>query len=101
MSVALRVDDVSVTFRQFVDTTPTVRRAIGRGRLREATNIEALKGVTFTVDKGEAFGVVGRNGAGKGRPLHSYGSRAGDLLYVFDALWSTLSGVASISRKRP
>ena len=65
MSVALRVDDVSVTFRQFVDTTPTVRRAIGRGRLREATNIEALKGVTFTVDKGEAFGVVGRNGAGK------------------------------------
>ncbi len=65
MSEALRVDDVSVTFRQYVDTTPTLRRAIGRGRLREATNLEALKHVSFSVDKGEAFGIIGRNGAGK------------------------------------
>jgi ABC-type polysaccharide/polyol phosphate transport system ATPase subunit len=65
VSEALRVDGVSVTFRQYVDTTPTLRRAIGRGRLREATYLEALKDVTFTVDRGEAFGVIGRNGAGK------------------------------------
>jgi ABC-type polysaccharide/polyol phosphate transport system ATPase subunit len=65
MSEAMRVDGVSVTFRQYVDTTPTLRRAIGRGRLREATNLEALKNVSFSVDKGEAFGIIGRNGAGK------------------------------------
>ena len=61
----MRVDDVSVTFRQYIDTTPTLRRAIGRGRLREATYLEALKHVSFDVAKGEAYGIVGRNGAGK------------------------------------
>lgn len=65
MTDALRVQNVSVTFRQFVDTTPTLRRAIGRGRLRETTHLEALKDVSFTVGRGEAFGVIGRNGAGK------------------------------------
>lgn len=61
----MRVEDVSVTFRQYVDTTPTLRRALGRGRLREATDLEALKHVSFSVEKGEAFGIIGRNGAGK------------------------------------
>lgn len=62
---SLRADGVSVVFRQYVDTTPTLRRAIGRGKLREATHLEALKEVSFSVTKGEAFGIIGRNGAGK------------------------------------
>jgi ABC-type polysaccharide/polyol phosphate transport system ATPase subunit len=62
---ALRADGVSVKFRQYVDSTPTLRRAVGRGRLREATYLDALDDVSFSVEKGEAFGIIGRNGAGK------------------------------------
>lgn len=65
MTDALIAQDVSVTFRQFVDRTPTLRRALGRGRLRETTYLQALDQVTFSVTKGEAFGIIGRNGAGK------------------------------------
>ncbi len=64
-ATAITVDDVSVTFRQYVDTTPTLRRAIGRRKLREQRSLEALRGVTFDVLKGEAFGIIGRNGSGK------------------------------------
>jgi len=28
-------------------------------------SIEAVKGVSFTIDKGEIFGLIGPNGAGK------------------------------------
>lgn len=33
--------------------------------MREKTEIVALDAVSFTVDRGEAFGVIGSNGAGK------------------------------------
>ena len=57
------VEDLYVRFRPYVERKPTLRRTIGRRRSLE--EVIALNNVSFTVNRGEAFGVIGRNGAGK------------------------------------
>jgi lipopolysaccharide transport system ATP-binding protein len=65
VSSAIEVNEVAVEYRPLVERNLTVRRAIGRGRIRESDPIRALDGISFSVERGEAFGVVGHNGAGK------------------------------------
>lgn len=60
---AILVEDLGVRFRPYVERKPTLRRTLGRRRVQE--EVIALDGVTFTVQPGEAFGIIGRNGAGK------------------------------------
>ncbi len=43
----------------------TVGRAIGKGEKREVDVLWALRDVSFSVDSGEAIGLIGHNGAGK------------------------------------
>jgi ABC-type polysaccharide/polyol phosphate transport system ATPase subunit len=62
---AIKVENVSVRFRPFIDRRPTLRRSLANFRHKETQLVEALKGVSFEVQRGEAFGVVGQNGAGK------------------------------------
>lgn len=62
---AIRVEDVGVRFRPYIDRKPTVRRSLATLRHKQTATVVALDGVSFEVAKGEAFGVVGRNGAGK------------------------------------
>jgi teichoic acid transport system ATP-binding protein len=57
------VEDLYVRFRPYVERKPTLRRSLGRQRATE--EVVALNHVSFTVNRGEAFGVIGRNGAGK------------------------------------
>jgi ABC-type polysaccharide/polyol phosphate transport system ATPase subunit len=57
------VDDLYVRFRPYVERKPTLRRSLGRRRAPE--EVVALNHVSFSVNRGEAFGVIGRNGAGK------------------------------------
>jgi len=57
------VEDLYVRFRPYVDRKPTLRRNLGRRRVQE--DVVALDHVSFSVDPGEAFGIIGRNGAGK------------------------------------
>ena len=54
----IEVNDLKKTF--------TVRKKRTKGQLfREKQKIEALKGVSFSVEKGELVGYIGPNGAGK------------------------------------
>jgi ABC-type polysaccharide/polyol phosphate transport system ATPase subunit len=65
--VRIRVDDVSVTYRTSLEKAPTLKSTLLRlgRRQRIVREIQALKGVTFTVPHGKVLGVVGANGAGK------------------------------------
>ena len=54
----IEVEDLRKTF--------TVRKKREKGKLfREKEIVEALKGISFTVEKGELVGYIGPNGAGK------------------------------------
>ena len=54
----IEVEDLKKTF--------TVRKKREKGKLfREKQTVEALKGISFTVEKGELVGYIGPNGAGK------------------------------------
>lgn len=57
------VEDLYVRFRPYVERKPTLRRTVGRRRAQK--EVVALDRVSFSVNRGEAFGVIGRNGAGK------------------------------------
>jgi homopolymeric O-antigen transport system ATP-binding protein len=76
---ALQVDDVSKKFRRgelfdsLRDLIPAAARAVVRGR-RSSENLGArefwaLRDVSFTLERGEAFGIIGGNGAGKSTML--------------------------------
>lgn len=60
---SILVEDLYVRFRPYVERKPTLRRSVGRRRVVE--DVVALDHVSFSVNPGEAFGVIGRNGAGK------------------------------------
>jgi ABC-type polysaccharide/polyol phosphate transport system ATPase subunit len=63
---ALLIDDVSKSFSLPADRVQTLKeRALHPIRSSERNEFDALKNVTFHVEKGEFFGLVGRNGSGK------------------------------------
>lgn len=68
-SDAIVAEGITVRFRPFMDKKPTLRRAIGSRDHRKVQEIVAVDDLTLTIKKGEAFGVIGRNGAGKSTML--------------------------------
>ena len=64
---SVKVENVSITYRTAYEKIPTLRTTLLRLGRREKLirEIEAVKDVSFRVEKGTVLGVVGANGAGK------------------------------------
>jgi homopolymeric O-antigen transport system ATP-binding protein len=64
-NLALEVDHLTKNFRLHREKTNSIKALIaGRGRTK-FDEFTALNDVTFTVNEGEVFGVIGENGSGK------------------------------------
>ncbi len=63
---AVVIDDVSKTFMVPTEQVHTLKeRALHPFRRSSHERLEALQGISFAVEPGEFFGIVGRNGSGK------------------------------------
>ena len=66
-TLAVRVEDLSITYRTTFERRPTLKQALvrfGRGQ-RAVKEVEALRNVSFEVYSRTAMGIIGANGAGK------------------------------------
>ncbi len=67
MSTIIAANNVSMTFRMDVNRTSGLKEWLVNfltGK-REIQEFKALSSVTFSVEKGEVIGIIGRNGSGK------------------------------------
>ena len=64
MTVAIRAEHLSKTYRLRRERSRTLKETVLR-QYAASEEVQALRDVSFTVDQGGAFGVVGANGSGK------------------------------------
>ena len=65
MAAVIKVSNVSKSFRLPNDKQSSLKGALINFRKRSYEMQHALKGISFEVEEGEFFGIVGRNGSGK------------------------------------
>jgi ABC-type polysaccharide/polyol phosphate transport system, ATPase component len=67
--IALEVSHVSIDYRNLKHMS--LAKSLGKGNMKKADIIRAVNDISFTVNKGEILGIVGRNGSGKTTLLRS------------------------------
>lgn len=66
---AIEVKDITKSFKVYLDRSNNIKDFIIHRNRRRYENREVLKGISFDVKKGEAIGLIGRNGCGKSTTL--------------------------------
>lgn len=86
MSV-IELKDIGMSFRTDINRIGSLKEwvvTLLKGKMHYE-NIEALKGVTFSVEQGEVVGIIGRNGSGKST-----------LLKVISGIYTPTSGAVRV-----
>ncbi|MGO1943990.1 MAG: ABC transporter ATP-binding protein [Ancrocorticia sp.] len=66
---AIEVDHVTKSFTMHADRRDTVKERFVRGRSKHKQEFLALDDVSFKIEKGTTFGLIGHNGSGKSTML--------------------------------
>lgn len=67
--IALDVNHVSIDYKDL--SHMSLAKSLKKGEVKRANVVRAVNDVTFSVNKGEILGIVGRNGSGKTTLLRS------------------------------
>lgn len=63
--IAISVKNLTPAYRIFGHPGDRIKQALTLGRIRFHQEFTALQNASFEIKKGEAVGIIGRNGSGK------------------------------------
>lgn len=66
---AIEVNNIKKAYRQYDDKPHQIKDALIRFNFRRNQKREIIKGISFEVEKGQALGLIGKNGCGKSTTL--------------------------------
>jgi lipopolysaccharide transport system ATP-binding protein len=69
IDLAIEVNDISKSFRLYRDKRNTLKERFVKGRASRFSEFWAVRDVSFAVERGSTFGLVGHNGSGKSTVL--------------------------------